>query len=264
MLIKKKVFLVFFLLSFYLFVVGKSAQANPPCCTWPTPAPQGLSPWITWPSAPTSTPVPKPSSSTTPRPPTSTPGSPWQPTATPTSVGQPATPTGTTAPGVPTATPVPAVPEGGGSVGGSVEAPVCSGTVPPAPVLLSVNSIGIDQVKLTWTAVNPVTHYAISYGLSSGNYQYGVSNTGNVTFFNVGALSPNTKYCFAIRAVNDCAPSGLSNEICAGGGVTRVLGATVLGATGGIVEELVPILVIIGSICVALGLRNFHPDHRKA
>lgn len=256
---RKNVLLVFFLLSFYLFVVGKSAQATPPCCAWPTPVPHGLSPWIDWPPKPSSTPAPQPTS-----PPPSS-----HPTATPTSGGQPAPTSTTAAPGVPTAIPTLAPSSAGdsgggiGGAGGVGEAVVCTNTVPPAPTLLKVAPAGAGQVSLTWTAVNPITHYSISYGLLPGNYIYGVPNTGNTTSFTIGNLQPKVNYCFAVRAVNDCAPSSLSNEKCSGGGVARVLGATVLGATGS-VDELVPILVIIGSICVALGLRNVLPSHREA
>lgn len=111
--------------------------------------------------------------------------------------------------------------------GGWPSAPTCGATVPPAPVLLSTVRRG-STALLTWTAVVPVTHYTISYGLTPDNFIYGVPNTGNVTSFTVGALDPNTKYYFSVRAVNDCAPSDPSGGI--GGG--QVLGASTLAATG--------------------------------
>jgi len=107
---------------------------------------------------------------------------------------------------------------------------------------------------LAWTAVSPVTHYSISYGLSSGNYIYGVSNTGNVTSFTVGGLDSGAGYCFAVRAVHDCAPSGLSNEICTGEVLGQVLGVTTLADTGSFTNELFYILFIIGSVCLSLHL----------
>jgi len=135
--------------------------------------------------------------------------------------------------------------------------------VPAAPVLLSASKSGSEAI-LAWTAVDPVTHYNLSYGLSSGNYQYGVSNTGNVTNYNVGGLDPAADYCFIVRAVNDCAPSNPSNEICTGratGG--QVLGASTLADTGSLTDEIMQILFIIGSVCFGLGLKLFLPFKKK-
>lgn len=129
--------------------------------------------------------------------------------------------------------------------------------MPDAPTLLSVTPS--TSVDLNWTAVSSATHYTIVYGESSGDYQYGVDNTGNVTTFNIGGLDPAKDYCFAVRAVNDCAPGELSNEICTGGVGGQVLGATTLGATGNSVDELMQILFIIGSVCLSLGLKIFLP-----
>ncbi len=66
-------------------------------------------------------------------------------------------------------------------------------------------------------------HYTIYYGHSSGNYLYSVPNTGDTDNFIIEGMSGG---CFAVRAVNDCAPSEASNEVCTGavGGVAQVLG----------------------------------------
>jgi hypothetical protein len=127
--------------------------------------------------------------------------------------------------------------------------------VPSAPILLAATAVGGGQVDLSWTAVEPATHYSLSYGPSSGNYLYGVSNMGKVTSFAVGGLDPGADYCFAVRAVNDCAPSELSNEICTGV-AGRVLGVTTLADTGDLVDDLYWLLVIISAVCVGLGLRQ--------
>jgi len=171
------------------------------------------------------------------------------------------TPTPTLPPGV---TPTPTSPPGEGGPPGPGEAPVCGATIPLAPTLLSATKSG-SEADLTWTAVSPVTHYSISYGLSSGNYIYGVSNTGNVTSFAVGGLDPAATYCFAVRGVNDCAPSGLSNEICTGEvlGVGQVLGVTTLAETGSFTDEMFYVLFIIGSVCTGVGLRLFLPCPAK-
>ncbi len=113
-------------------------------------------------------------------------------------------------------------------------------------------------MDLSWTAVESVTHYSISYGLASGQYIYGVDNTGNVTAFAVGDLDPGKTYCFAVRAVNDCAPGGLSNEICTGK-AGQVLGVSTLAYTGKAAEFLYWFLVIISAVCVGLGIRFISP-----
>lgn len=181
-----------------------------------------------------------------------------EPTPTPT----PGEPTGTPTPEVPTPTPTPTgvvlhpPGVGGPPAGGGGEPWTCNATIPPAPTLLTVNSAGLGQANLAWSAVDPVTHYAIVYGLFSGNYIYGVADTGKTTSFTVGGLDSAAKYCFAVRAVNGCAPGGLSNEICQGAvGGGRVLGASTLGATGSATEQLFQIFYIIGCVCLAFGIK---------
>lgn len=168
--------------------------------------------------------------------------------------------------------PVPTSPAVGGDGGGSsqgggggepVEAPHCGSQIPPAPYLRSVTKIKSNEAELLWDPVDPATHYAISYGPSSGNYLYGVPNTGKVTSFSVGALGSGN-YCFVVRAVNDCAPSDPSSEKCTGGVGGKVLGATVLGATGSFKDNLSLVIFLIGFICIAVGLRLLCPAKRQA
>ena len=158
----------------------------------------------------------------------------------------------------PTPTPEPSNGDDGGD-GSPGEAPVCGAAVPGAPTLLSVTPS--TSVDLVWTAVSSATHYTIVYGPGSGNYIHGVPNTGNVTSFNVGGVGTGAGYCFAVRAVNDCAPGDLSNEICVGGvlgaATGQVLGATTLAETGSSTDELFQIFFIIGCGCLSLGLRNY-------
>lgn len=158
----------------------------------------------------------------------------------------------------PTPTSPPAVGGNGGGGGESVE-PHCDAQVPPQPNLKKATRIDQEKVELFWGPVSPVTHYNISYGFSSGNYLYGVSNTGNVTSFMVGGLQSGADYCFVVRAVNDCSPGNLSNEICTGAVGGQVLGASVLGATGSASEQLSLILFIIGCLCTSLGIRLIYP-----
>lgn len=147
-------------------------------------------------------------------------------------------------------------PAGGGPAG----PPVCGAQTPPAPYLRSVSKIKYGEVELTWDPVELATHYTISYGPSSGNYLYGVSNTGKVTSFKVGELGGGN-YCFVVRAVNDCAPSEPSNELCTGG---AVLGVSVLGATGQMTNLFWQILFIMGMACGVVGARNYFQDQKEA
>lgn len=217
----------------YPFPKNPPLPPEPPC---PPPCPP---PCVT----PTPTPTPPPG----------------EPTPTPT----PTVPPGVTPTPTPTPTLVPAGAEGG--VGGPPGAPVCGAQTPPAPNLKSLTAVGIGEVELIWDPVEPSTHYSISYGPSSGNYLYGVDNAGKVSSFTVGGLGKGT-YCFAVRAVNDCAPSSLSNERCTGAvlGVSKVLGVTTLGATGSFSDQLFQILFIIGSICLGAGLKLFLPAKKLA
>lgn len=138
--------------------------------------------------------------------PTSTPTKAPTPTATTTPVPT-STPTVTPTPG-PTSTPVPPV------GGGDPEAPICRDENPQAPTLISVSVSGNDGVQLIWSEPDAnVDSYAISYGLESGNYIYGVPNTGKTTTYRIGSLDLNRKYYFVVRSKKGCAISDTSNEL---------------------------------------------------
>ena len=181
-------------------------------------------------------PTPTVQPTATPECPTSTPG---EPTLTPVPEEPTPTPEEPTITPLPTSTPTPE-PPGEPPVGGPPsnevgEASVCGTEKPGTPTLISVTKAGAGQADLVWTAAERATHYSLVYGPDSGNYLYGVANTGRVTSYRVSGLDPNSDYCFAVRAVNDCQPGDLSNEICTGAvGGGQVLGATTLGDTGGI------------------------------
>jgi len=184
-----------------------------------------------------------------------TPTVPIEPTPTPTKEPLP----------TPTSALPPSGGEGGGVGGppGPAGSPHCGAQTPPTPYLRTLKVLGSGEVELLWDPVEPSTHYSISYGPSSGNYLYGVANTGKVSSFKVGSLGSGT-YCFAVRAVNDCAPGELSNERCTGEvlGVTKVLGVSTLGATGDFSEKTPQILFIIGCLCLGIGLKLFLPAKR--
>ncbi len=214
----------------------------PPCHPTATPTPASPTPTATPPCRPTATPTPIQTLTLTP-----TPATEITPTFTP-------TPTPTSPPSV-----------GGGGDGSPGEPPHCGAQVPGAPTLLEATQFDPHQVNLLWTPVDPSTHYSIVYGLLSGNYTYGVADVGKTTSFRVGGLASGAKYCFAVRAVNDCMPGALSNEICTGKalGGGAVLGASTLGATGSFDDELLQILFIIGCVCLSLGLRLSLPAKRQ-
>src|SRR5258706_6513088 len=72
---------------------------------------------------------------------------------------------------------------GGGNVLSAATAASCGDQTPTSAPNLIVSSITDNTVNLSWTAVSPVSHYMIRYGLSSGNYIYGAANVGNVTSY---------------------------------------------------------------------------------
>lgn len=140
---------------------------------------------------------------------------------------------------------------GGGGGGGTntIGTPSCNDTKPPTPILLSVSRNG-SQATLTWTAVNPVSHYTIAYGLSAGNYTFGVPDTGNVTTYTINSLDPNALYFFAVRAVNGCMPGDLAS-ISIGGG--EVLG---LASTGDAPFMTVLLLSGVGLLAIGIVLKR--------
>jgi hypothetical protein len=108
--------------------------------------------------------------------------------------------------------------------------------------------------------VDGASYYSIAYGIKSGEYIYGVPNTGNVTTFTVGGLDPNQTYYFQVRAVHDCMPGDPSNQSSSGaGGIGGgdVLGVTTLGATGSnTIARLFVSLIAMGVAYVALKSRS--------
>lgn len=159
------------------------------------------------------------------------------------------------------ATPTPTTPPpggggsqpGGGGQGGPGGGPSCTDPAPNAPTLLSANKLGGGKVELKWTSVSPVTHYGVTYGPSSKNYLYGQTNIGNTTSYTVEDLVIGQNYCFVVNAVNNCASSPFSNEVCTG----EVLGAAVLGlsATSGDTKPTEIAFFLIGMLCILSGLR---------
>ncbi len=105
----------------------------------------------------------------------------------------------------------PGNPGGGDNPGGSVQGYVCSATTPVGTPALSAQADGNGNVVLSWSAVSPVTSYAINFGTQPGQYLYG-ANVGNVTSYTVTGLTPGVRYYFKVLGINDCAPGTWSNE----------------------------------------------------
>ncbi len=115
---------------------------------------------------------------------------------------------------------------------GSGEAPKCTVQAPPKPTITAITRLSPTSALIMWSGVSPVTHYAISYGKTPGNYKYGVLNAGNGNSFTVEGLEAGINYYFIVYGVNDCAPSEHSNEMSIAPTTTK------LGATGGSDNEI--------------------------
>jgi len=93
---------------------------------------------------------------------------------------------------------------------------VCSRTAPAVPANLTVVSgPGRGEATLGWNKVNGATHYTVTYGTESGNYQYGSPNIGDTSRFTIRGLVPGQVYYFVITAVNLCASSGYTSQVSA-------------------------------------------------
>jgi hypothetical protein len=95
----------------------------------------------------------------------------------------------------------------------------------------------------------------VSYGPASKNYLYGQTDIGNTTSYTVEGLTVGQNYCFVVNAVNGCASSPASNEVCTG----EVLGAATgqvlgLSATSGDNKLTEVSLYFIGLVCLISGL----------
>ncbi len=101
--------------------------------------------------------------------------------------------------------------------GGSSSPSVCNDQKPgSAPRLISAISSGPNSAILTWSgAKDPVTSYAVIYGLKKNTPLYGNSNIGGKlsSSYEVKGLSGNTTYFFRVRAANNCMPGDYSNEV---------------------------------------------------
>lgn len=96
--------------------------------------------------------------------------------------------------------------------------PVCADISPKSVPIITSSVSGINFIQLNFNqAFDPVSHYALEYGIKSGQYIYGAYNIGGMgtTSYTVNLLSPGVTYYFRILAANGCATSPWSNEFVA-------------------------------------------------
>lgn len=110
--------------------------------------------------------------------------------------------------------------------------PECTATPPSSAPALSLVGTTPNTVSLSWTAVSPVTHYALVFERVSDGAMYGSTDIGNVTEYVVSNLSGGENYIFRIQGVNDCAPGPWSNDVASGLVAGPVITTPPTGPTG--------------------------------
>lgn len=101
---------------------------------------------------------------------------------------------------------------GGGSVAG---ASVCNQSAPGTPSIFQAIENPGGSVLLRWNGVSEnYTHYLISFGPDRNNFVYGAPNIGKDNEYLVQGITPGARYCFYVKAINDCAPGPASNVWC--------------------------------------------------
>ena len=98
---------------------------------------------------------------------------------------------------------------------GPVKADSCDVSSPQTPQNVWAKSgPGGGQVTLYWNESANADRYALAFGNSSGNYQYGATNIGNgsTTSYTVSGLSSGKKYYFVLTAAKGCNSSPFSSE----------------------------------------------------
>lgn len=94
--------------------------------------------------------------------------------------------------------------------------PAYAACVATAPGNLTAAGSGSSQVMLSWSPATNVSRYALVYGLSSGNYQFGALSVdgGSQTNYTVTHLTPGVRYYFQIWSFcEDSGPATPSNEV---------------------------------------------------
>ncbi len=113
---------------------------------------------------------------------------------------------------------------GGGSTTCGNEQPAKVVLYQPNHALLP-RATGPNQIRLNWIKTAKATKYTVAFGVSSGNYIYGLPDVGDTDNFTVNYLTPGRTYYFAVRGVNGCMPGPWSMEWAAraGGGSVALL-----------------------------------------
>ncbi len=89
------------------------------------------------------------------------------------------------------------------------------------------------QVTLSWQGNNDIDGYDVIYGLTPGNFLWGVQNLPNVTSYTVGGLTPGGTYYFALNPESHGDSRGQTDQVsavAAGGAVSAAKKTTQVAA----------------------------------
>lgn len=102
---------------------------------------------------------------------------------------------------------------GSSSTPAPVKQNTCTESKPEKVTKVFVNKVSPTSVNIEWRKSSSANNYNLVYGLSSGDYKYGVNNLGDISKTEVNYLDPNANYYFAVLSINGCMPGELSNEV---------------------------------------------------
>ncbi len=118
-------------------------------------------------------------------------------------------------------------------------------SVPSAPLLVSATADGLE-VDLVWTAPSndgnsTITGYKVFFGAAAPDAQFGSTLPNGTTSVTVTGLEVDTKYYFAVKAVNAIGGSDLSN----------VMNATAVAEDEGSSQTILIVIVVVVVVAAA-------------
>jgi hypothetical protein len=120
--------------------------------------------------------------------------------------------------------------------------PVCTANPPATAPSVVISAYGPNSVTLSWSRVDPVTHYGLYFRRNSDGAEYGASNIGQVSSYEVNNLGGQESYTFEIFGINDCAPGSrgqVTSQVLAGGNATGPVAGRTRTETA---SEIIPVL----------------------